>query len=453
MLENISSISVLLVILILLTVYFFFRKIIKLEQAINELKNNFIFHQNYFIEYEEEKNKNFNQNEEKSKFLTYYSLLLFSSKIKNFIAFVRIVTFRKIANILLIIIIEKNKKYLKRTSSIFIDMLKPKDNQKKFSIIYCCENMPNGVKKHKFNIIIDFLMYIYDYSSMIIENSPDGINSYNKTDVSSVPTNELVDYVFNAHNIENETKKLINKIEKEELIKIVNEKENKENIKNKIIEHDIIINNKNEDNDEIEEKEMRFEDNTKNKEFLINKEAKDNSNKKNEKETEKEKEKLVQNLKNKFILKDETIEEKDLKLIQKILLKSNKIICIKELIKLYNETFDDKNKLKNASNIYKNKIDNYKCNFAKEFTIEEILENYKLQFDTNFKLYKNKNINIKKHYRFDTYYRKIIKLEELKNIDLNTMKEDIKKLLGNDLIDNILEDKEKFGNDLKIEDF
>ena len=223
MLENISSISVLLVILILLTVYFFFRKIIKLEQAINELKNNFIFHQNYFIEYEEEKNKNFNQNEEKSKFLTYYSLLLFSSKIKNFIAFVRIVTFRKIANILLIIIIEKNKKYLKRTSSIFIDMLKPKDNQKKFSIIYCCENMPNGVKKHKFNIIIDFLMYIYDYSSMIIENSPDGINSYNKTDVSSVPTNELVDYVFNAHNIENETKKLINKIEKEELIKIVNE--------------------------------------------------------------------------------------------------------------------------------------------------------------------------------------------------------------------------------------
>ena len=198
---------------------------------------------------------------------------------------------------------------------------------------------------------------------------------------------------------------------------------------------------------------MRFEDNTKNKEFLINKEAKDNSNKKNEKETEKEKEKLVQNLKNKFILKDETIEEKDLKLIEKILLKSNKIMCIKELIKLYNETFDDKNKLKNASNIYKNKIDNYKCNFAKEFTIEEILENYKLQFDTNFKLYKNKNINIKKHYRFDTYYRKIIKLEELKNIDLNTMKEDIKKLLGNDLIDNILEDKEKFGNDLKIEDF
>jgi hypothetical protein len=185
------------------------------------------------------------------------------------------------------------------------------------------------------------------------------------------------------------------------------------------------------------------------KEFVINKEAKDNLNIKNEKESEIEK--LNLNLKKKFILKDEYIEEKDLKLVEKILLKNNKIISINELIKLYNDNLDDKNKLNNISNMYKNKINNYKCDISKEFTIEEILENYKLQFDENFALYKNKNI--KKHYRFDTFYRKIIKVEEVRNINLNIMKEDIKKLSGNDLIDIISEDKGNFGNDLEIEDF
>jgi hypothetical protein len=487
MIENLSLAAVFTSILILLlTVYLFFSKIIKLEQEINDLKYNFGFHQNFFIEYEKEKNKTFKENDKKNKFRTYYSLLLFSSKIKNFIGFVRIVIFRKIANILLIIIIEKNKKYLKKTSAKFIDMLKPKNNQKKFSIIYCYENMVNGVEKHKMNIIIDFLMYIHDYASTKIHlnnieekdiiqniqkkdegNSSDETYTYHKTDISSVPTNELTDYIFDTYNIENEIKKEINKIEKEELNLIENENENEESFKNDIIEYDYIISNKNEENDENEEKEITYEDNTKNKinlkdnikkrkdnkenekEFVINKEAKDNLNIKNEKESEIEK--LNLNLKKKFILKDEYIEEKDLKLVEKILLKNNKIISINELIKLYNDNLDDKNKLNNISNMYKNKINNYKCDISKEFTIEEILENYKLQFDENFALYKNKNI--KKHYRFDTFYRKIIKVEEVRNINLNIMKEDIKKLSGNDLIDIISEDKGNFGNDLEIEDF
>jgi len=100
--------------------------------------------------------------------------------------------------------------------------------------------MINGVDKHKFNIIIDFLMYIQDYASMIMqlnnieekdiiqnikikdeENSSDEINSYNKTDISSMATNELVDYAFNIYNIENETKKLKNKSEKEKLKNLI----------------------------------------------------------------------------------------------------------------------------------------------------------------------------------------------------------------------------------------
>jgi hypothetical protein len=255
MIENLSLAAVFTSILILLlTVYLFFSKIIKLEQEINDLKYNFGFHQNFFIEYEKEKNKTFKENDKKNKFRTYYSLLLFSSKIKNFIGFVRIVIFRKIANILLIIIIEKNKKYLKKTSAKFIDMLKPKNNQKKFSIIYCYENMVNGVEKHKMNIIIDFLMYIHDYASTKIHlnnieekdiiqniqkkdegNSSDETYTYHKTDISSVPTNELTDYIFDTYNIENEIKKEINKIEKEELNLIENENENEESFKNDII--------------------------------------------------------------------------------------------------------------------------------------------------------------------------------------------------------------------------
>ena len=468
MLENLSLTTVFTSIFIfLLTAYYFYNKVIKLEQTINDLKYNFVFHQNFFIEYEKQRNKKFNENEKKNKFRTYYSIFLFASKIKNFIAFVRIVIFRKITNTLLIIIIEKNKKYLKKTSAKFIDMLKPKDNQKKFSIIYCCEKMVNGVEQDKLNIIIDFLMYIHDYASMKIhlnnieekdfiqkikkkeeENSSDEANSYNKTDISSIPANELPDYIFDDYNIGNEIRKEINKIEKENLNIIENEnEENDENEENE--EKEIVYENNTKNKNNLNDNIKKRKDNKENKkEFVINEEGKDNSNRKNEKESEKER--LIQNLKNKF-LKDENIEEKDLKLVEKILLKSNKIININGLIKLYNDTLDDKKKLRTISNTYKNKIDNYKFDLSKEFTMEGILDNYKLQFDTNFTLYKNKNI--KKHYRFDTYYRKIINVDKVKNIDLNIMKEDIKKLSGNDFIDIISEDIGKFGNDLEIEDF
>lgn len=88
MLENLLSAAA---ILIVLAIYFFFRKLVKLEQTINELNSNFNFHQNFFIEYEKEKNKKFKENEKKNKFRAYYSILLLSNKITNFITFVRIV--------------------------------------------------------------------------------------------------------------------------------------------------------------------------------------------------------------------------------------------------------------------------------------------------------------------------------------------------------------------------
>ena len=63
MLENLLSAAA---ILIVLAIYFFFRKLVKLEQTINELNSNFNFHQNFFIEYEKEKNKKFKENEKRT---------------------------------------------------------------------------------------------------------------------------------------------------------------------------------------------------------------------------------------------------------------------------------------------------------------------------------------------------------------------------------------------------
>lgn len=81
------------------------------------------------------------QNKTKNKYRTYYLLLLFSNKIRNSIASIRIEIFRKIVNCLLINIIDKNKYNVKNKSKIY-----------SFDKI-------NDVEKKICNIIIDFLMY------------------------------------------------------------------------------------------------------------------------------------------------------------------------------------------------------------------------------------------------------------------------------------------------------
>lgn len=76
---------------LLFSVYFlFYNKFIKMQ---NKMQNNFT--------------SLVDENEKKNKHKSYYSLVLFSSKIKNYIVFFRIVIFRMIANILLINLIEK----------------------------------------------------------------------------------------------------------------------------------------------------------------------------------------------------------------------------------------------------------------------------------------------------------------------------------------------------------
>ena len=390
------------VILLLLGGYILFRYMYnKLQNQITSLNNKITCHEKILLEYDQK----FDKNEEKNKFKSDYSLLLFASKIKNYIAFFRIVAFRKIANILLIKIIEKNKKYLRRTSPKFFDELKPKNNQKSFYIIYCCENKVKGVEKDDINIIIDFLMFIHDYSSMKIhlnnieekdiikdikkndeDNSSEGTKSSNKTDSSSINTGELVDYVFNPYIIENETKKLI----KNNLIDNKNE-DKKENKKNE-------ISNDNNDND---------------------------SNNK---------------------------QKNDLKPNENMPLIGNNNERTNELIKLLEKIINDKKKIENEAMLYENKVNNYKSEISKEFCIEEILRKYIFQFDKNSTVYLGKKIDFKNHYRFNSYYHKIIDPKNIKNIELSVMNEKIKILTEDDTIDILLEDQGKFGIELEVAD-
>ena len=417
------------VILLLLGGYILFRymynklqnQITSLNNKITSLINKITCHEKILLEYDQK----FDKNEEKNKFKSDYSLLLFASKIKNYIAFFRIVAFRKIANILLIKIIEKNKKYLRRTSPKFFDELKPKNNQKSFYIIYCCENKVKGVEKDDINIIIDFLMFILnnieekdiikDIKKNDEDNSSEGTKSSNKTDSSSINTGELVDYVFNPYIIENETKKLIKEIENEEA-KIVKkngiDEEKKENNRNQIIENNL-IDNKNEDKKENKKNEISNDNNDN-----------DSNNK----------------------------QKNDLKQNENMPLIGNNNERTNELIKLLEKIINDKKKIENEDMLYENKVNNYKSEISKEFCIEEILRNYIFQFDKNSTVYLGKKIDFKNHYRFNSYYQKIIDPKNVKNIELSAMNEKIKILTEDDTIDILLEDQGKFGIELEVAD-
>ena len=120
------------------------------------------------INYQDDINEKYKLNKKTNNLRVNYLLLLFSSKIKNAIALTRIINFRKIVNCLLNHIIDKNNVYLRKTLNKFHDILKPKDNQRPFFIIYCTSDNVNGITKKAFNIIIDFLMFIHNYTSSII---------------------------------------------------------------------------------------------------------------------------------------------------------------------------------------------------------------------------------------------------------------------------------------------
>ena len=467
-----------------------------LLEKIKEVKKDnqiLFFEHNFMVNYQNDINEKFKLNRKNDKLRVNYLLLSFSSKVKNIIAITRIVNFRKIVNCLLNHIIEKNKIYLKKTSAKFYDILKPKDNQRAFFIIYCTENKVNDVTKKAFNIIIDFLMFIHNYTSSIlhlnkipnIENNKNGENSpksdsnisENKTNYS-FHLNDLVDYAFNSYNIEKETKEMIKKIENEEKQNFENSKninivsknngDNSNNINSEFIEYNKNVKSfgESEKNEEIGEINTQLTVDDKKQEgknnniinINNNNDDKNNINIYNNKadvNNENGSEKNENSFENfKLLFNNDLVKEQDFIIIKKIFSSMNsQKINVNTLIRLYNDNIKEINDIENTIEMYNDKINNYKFEYAEEFTIEKMISIYKSNFGKNSTIYAGFNKNkINEHYRFNSSYNKIIESDDVNKFNFNEIKDYIKKLSGNTLIVLLSEDQGRFSQELPIED-
>ena len=158
---------------------------------------------------------------------------LFIRYIKYEISFLRIIIIRKVVNLILDKIIEKHKTYLRKTKTKFIDKLKPKVSKKKFFIIYCSKESIADIPTKIVNIIIDFLMFMHDFTSSKIHLNIEGKeleeNIYNiiimgkpedstssKNTIHSLKADDLANYLFNSPDISMIANKMINNLKKEE---------------------------------------------------------------------------------------------------------------------------------------------------------------------------------------------------------------------------------------------
>ena len=96
---------------------------------------------------------------------------------------------------------------------------------------------------------------------------------------------------------------------------------------------------------------------------------------------------------------------------------------------------------------------NFKFENIEEYSIEKMYEICKLNFDNKSDIYTKFNEeDLSKHYRFNSSYTKLVDISIINSYKLNDLKDDLKKITHNDLINLLLEDKGKFGSSLDIED-
>ena len=131
----------------------------------------------------------------------------------------------------------------------------------------------------------------------------------------------------------------------------------------------------------------------------------------------------------------------------------SKELNLDKLLQLYKDNENEINDFNNNIDMYKNKINNFHYELDEEFTIEKMINRYKLEFDKDSVIYKNyTDIENKNHYRFNPSYNKIIDIENIKTFDFTNIKNLIKRLCDNNLIVLFSEDKGRFGNELELQD-
>ena len=148
----------------------------------------------------------------------------------------QILYFRKIANILLYIILKKNENSFVKTEKIFIDTDRPSYLQRSFAIILAIKEI-NNIKKNDINLFLDFLMYVK-------ESESSNIHLAEKYDAQI----EILYTIFDPKKIEKvndedyyvEPKNLLNIFFGIENNKEENKTNSENNIVNKIVDSDVV---------------------------------------------------------------------------------------------------------------------------------------------------------------------------------------------------------------------
>ena len=80
----------------------------------------------------------------------------------------KLLYFRKMSNLILEYLFEKYNQYFAKTDNIFLDETKPEEKRKKFAIIGASNkcNEISSINKNLVNLIIDYLMYMKDITSI-----------------------------------------------------------------------------------------------------------------------------------------------------------------------------------------------------------------------------------------------------------------------------------------------
>ena len=199
----------------------------------------------------------------------------------------QILYFRKIANILLYIILKKNENSFVKTEKIFIDTDRPSYLQRSFAIILAIKEI-NNIKKNDINLFLDFLMYVK-------ESASSNIHLAEKYDAQI----EILYTIFDPKKIEKvndedyyvEPKYLLNIFFGIENNKEENKTNSENNIVNKIVDSDVVNMKKengngssNSGNDEStkEDKNVNENINSNIKEPIIQKKNEENLNEKND---------------------------------------------------------------------------------------------------------------------------------------------------------------------------
>ena len=140
-------------------------------------------------------------------------------------------------------------------------------------------------------------------------------------------------------------------------------------------------------------------------------------------------------------------------LIKKIFINmDSKELNIKKIIQSYINDTNEISSLENIIKIYSEKINNFTFEYPEEFSLEKMISVYISQFDKNSSLYKDLQEKIDSHFRFNSSYNKIIDINDINTFNFKDIKNYIKKVSGNTLIDLLSEDQGKFGHNLSVQD-